>query len=231
MPHTLLSLSQDLHREVGAAGVSPSSVVSATGEWARLVNYIIRSDVEVQEMYEDWKFLRTEYSEAMIPTVNTLTAPTGIKFWDPETFFILESGASTKYPIDVYEYDDIKHEVIDETTQKVPWRVIIMPDNSLKLEAVPNAAHTLSADYFVHPTAMSANSDESAIPDAYRQGVIVGKAIRKYANFEGANEISQEAMDMWEVWFPRLENNQLPNKHHARFRGAGGHFEVIGSQG
>lgn len=232
MARTLLSLSQDLHRETGAAGVAPSSVASPTGEWARLINYIINADLEIQEMYEDWKFLRTEYSNAMSAGVNTLAAPTGVKFWDPKTFQIIEYGgaATDRYPIEVFEYDDIKSEVLDETTQEVPWRVIIMPDLSLKLELVPDAAHTLYADYYVHPTAMSGNTSESAIPDAYRL-VILGRALQMYGEFEGASEIIAKGTRFLDLWFPRLENNQLPNKHHARFRGSGGHFEVIGSQG
>jgi hypothetical protein len=226
---TLLELAQALHSEVGAEGTAPSSVSGARGEWKRLVNVVIRSDIEIQAMYENWKFLRNEFSQTTSDGVATLAAPASIRMWDFDTFKIREAGdsAGDEYPIEAVEYDQIKGEVLD-VTEGVPTRVIVMPDNSLKFEPVPDGAHRILADYYVHPTRMSANGDTSTIPAAYHDAIL-GKAIRKYANFEGANEISQEAMDMWELWLPRLENNQLPNQQHSRFR-TGARIEVIGSQ-
>jgi hypothetical protein len=226
---TLIQLAQALHRDVGATGTAPASVVDARGEWARLVNYVIGADLDVQALWENWKFQRTAYSQAATPSTATLAAPTRIKMWDQETFKIREAGDAVglEYPIEAVEYDDIKREVLD-VTEGIPSRVIIMPDYSLKLEQVPNAAHVLLADHYVHPVALAANADVSVIPTAYHD-VIRGKAVRKYANFEGAGEISQEAMDLYDLWLPRLENNQLPNKNNSRFR-TGGFFEVIGSQ-
>lgn len=225
----LLQLAQKVHSKVGAAGTAPSSVVNARGEWKRIVQAVIDGDLEIQELWENWKFLRNEFSETCTASTATLAAPTGIKFWDFDTFKIREAGdaAGDEYPIEVVEYDEIKGEVLDNS-EDVPSRVIVMPDNSLKFEPVPDAAHRILADYYVHPTAMSGNSDTSAIPSAYHD-VIVGRAIRKYANFEGAQEIGGEAMDLEAIWLPRLENNQLPNKRHSRFR-TGGFFEVIGGQ-
>ena len=54
---TFLELTQDLHRESGAAGSAPSTVVGQTGEAQRLVKWIQRADLQIQKLWHDWEFL------------------------------------------------------------------------------------------------------------------------------------------------------------------------------
>jgi hypothetical protein len=226
---TLIQLAQALWRETGAAGTMPSTVTGAAGEWRRLVNYVINADKDVQALYDNWKFQRTAYSAEVVAGAATRVAPDRIKMWDFDTFKIREAGdsAGDEYPIEAVEYDAVKGETFD-ITEGVPSRIIVMPDNSLVLEQVPDAAHRILADYYVHPTPMSVDASTSVIPSYYHD-VILGRAIQKYANFEGAGNLSNEALELYGLWLPRLEGNQLWNQRHSRFRTGGG-FEVIGSQ-
>jgi hypothetical protein len=230
---TFLELVQDLHTECGAAGVPPTSVVNQTGEAKRLVKWIQRADVLIQELWENWKFLRNEYDQATTASINTLAAPTGIKFWDTSpvqtTFFCVLEGETDadKYELEAVEYDSVKDEILD-TSEGEPWRVIIMPDNSLLVEPTPNGAHRILADYYVEPTPLAANTDVSVIPTMFHNAIL-GRAMIFYGNYENAPEIKLQGQELFAEQLARLENSQLPNQNQSRFR-TGGHFEVIASQ-
>ncbi|MHC4704025.1 MAG: phage adaptor protein [Planctomycetota bacterium] len=224
---TYLELVAELHEEVGAAGIAPTAVTGQQGEAQRLVNWIKRADEFVQLKWVNWKFLRNEFTAGNTTTasVNTLAAPTGLKYWDEKTFKITYPGETEKYPLPVVEYDKIKSDILDETTESVPDRVILMPDGSLKFEPVPDGVYTIHADYYVRPTLLAASADVSAIPEGFHR-VILGRAMILYANFETAPEIKDQGEEIYTEQLALLENDQLPNQHHSRFN-TGAMIEVI----
>lgn len=230
---TFLELVQDLHTEVGAAGVAPTSVSNQAGEAKRLVNWIKRSNRLIQELWENWKFLLASYDQTTTQGVNTLAAPATIKFWDNNcdrtTFFCVLEGQTDadKYPLDVIEYDCVKDEILD-TSEGEPWRVIIMPDYSLMIEPTPNGSHRILADYYTTPTELVNNTDVSVIPVAFHDAIL-GRAMIFYGNYENAPEIKLQGQELFAEQLARLENSQLPNLNNSRFR-TGGLFEVIASQ-
>jgi hypothetical protein len=230
---TFLELVQDLHSESGAAGVAPTSVSGQTGEAKRLVDWIRRADLKVKRLWENWKFMRTTYSQATTDTINTLPKPAGLKFWDvsPEknTFRCVYVGETEDSLIETVEYDEVKDEILD-TDPGEPSRIIIMPDNSLLIEPTPNGAHTIKADYYqtAESTKLVNNDDVSIIPEEFHD-VILARAMIFYANYENAPEIKTQGTELYTEVLARLENSQLPNKFNSRFR-TGGFFEVIASQ-
>ena len=223
---TYLELVQDLHREAGAAGVAPQGVTGLSGEAQRLAAWIKQADNLIQLKYVNWKFLHNEFATANTTTqgIATLAKPTGLRYWDYKTFTLIEPGGTEKYPITVVEYDAIKRDVLD-TTEGYPDRVIIMNDNSLKFEPVPDGVYTVGADYYVRPTLLAASSDVSMIPEEFHQ-IIVGRAMILYANFESAPEIKDQGEEIYVEQLALLENDQLPNQHQSRFN-TGAMIEVI----
>lgn len=221
---TYLELVQDLHTSVGAAGTAPNAVTSVTGEAARLVKWIKQADNYVQLKWVNWKFLRNTYSQATVASTATAAKPALLKYWDFKTFFIIEPGQTDRNTIATVEYDKIKTEVLD-TSETIPSRVIIMPDNSLQFDPVPDDAYTIEADYYEIPTLLAANADVSAIPAEYHQ-IIIGRAMILYANFENAPEIKEQGSEIYLEQLALLENDQLPNQQHSRFN-TGAMIEVI----
>lgn len=235
---TFLGLVQELHRECGAAGRAPTTVIGVTGEAARLVGWIKKANLAVQDLWENWKFLRCAYSQTLTAGANTLAAPTvpnaiGSGMWDLSTFKLQRVSDTFASPLLAVEYDDVKEEIID-TTSSTPWRVTIMPDNSLRFEGTPNAADTITADFYREPirdeldnTVTGADDLESSIPVKFQQ-VIIGKAQTYYGNYEGAAEQKTQGMELYTDYLARLENSELPNGGKSRYRvGRGQHIEVI----
>ena len=223
---TYLELVQDLHVEVGAAGSVPVAVTGLTGEAKRLANWIKRADEFVQLKYVNWKFLRNSFTtnNTTSQSVATLDAPTGTRYWDEKTFTITYPGETDKYPIRAVEYDAIKRDILD-TSEGVPDRVIIMPNQSLMFEPVPDGTYTIIADYYVRPTLLAANADVSAIPEEFHRAII-GRAMILYSNFESAPEIKDQGEEIYIEQLALLENDQLPNQHQSRFN-TGAMIEVI----
>lgn len=227
---TFLELAQDLHREVGAAGAPPSAVTNQTGENLRLVKWIERADYKIQSKWINWKFLRTEFltSNETTQGTPTLSKPADMKTWDLATFKIIFPGQTDEDPLEAVEFENVKGQILD-TNEGPPQRVIILPNNDLLFEPVPDGIYTVKADYYKRPVKLAANDDVSLIPEEYHDSAILGRAMIYYANFENAPEIKQQGQELYEEGLAEMENHQLPNQNYSRFRTGGG-FEVIGSQ-
>jgi|2_EtaG_2_1085320.scaffolds.fasta_scaffold16713_3 hypothetical protein len=220
---TFLQLVQELHREVGAAGTAPSAVTGQVGEAARMVNWVISADYYIQMLWHNWKFLKhaTGFSVSTVASTATLAKPTSHHFWDMETFKI-DGG-----PLAAVEYEVMKADVLS-TTEAQPGRVIIMPDNSLKFDPIPDDAYLITADYYLQPTKLAANADVSAIPLTYHQ-VILGRAMQLYANYEDAAEAKRQGTEIYDEFIQRLQDHQLPSQEYSQFKSTGNFIEVIAS--
>ena len=214
----------DLHSESGAAGQAPTTVLNQRGEYNRLVNWIRDADTYIQDLYENWKFMRMPYSEETLVANNVLPAVQDVARYDEDTFKIIESGYTDENLIEVVEYDTIKNEIRD-TTSNVPYRVIIMPDNTLEVDPVPDAAHTIKCDYYKNAVEMTANDSVSVIPPRFHKAIL-GYGLMLYAGYEKADEIMNQGEKIFGQQLSRLENSQLPNQFNSRYRTGGG-FEVI----
>jgi hypothetical protein len=219
-----LQLVQALHAECGASGTAPQTVISQRGEAQRFVNWILRADRRIQKMWVNWKFLRREFSQPTTEDEPSMPAPDDFGAWDLKTFRITEEGTTEPTPIEAVEYEKVKRE-IPQTESGFPFRVVIMPDNSLRIDPPPDGAHQIEADYWAKHTPMSGNTSESAIPEDFHD-VILGKAMTYYGRYENAPEMLEAGQELLDDTLPRLENKELPNEDNARFR-TDGFFEVI----
>ena len=206
--------------------------MSQAGETGRLVNWIKRADRKITLKWINWKFMRGTFAAAggntTSASVATLAKPSDLKTWDLKTFKITYPGETDKQPLEAVEYEQVKDEILD-TTEGAPWRVIIMPDNSLMFEGVPDGVYTIDADYYKTYTPLTVNGSIPAMPADYHDTVIIGQGMVYYGNYENAPEIKQQGMELLEDGLMELENHQLPNQDYSRARTGGG-FEVIGGQ-
>jgi len=221
---TFLQLVQDLHRESGASGSAPTTVLNQRGEANRLVNWIRDADTYIQDLWENWKFMRSEYSEYCSPSSSLLPIVQDVAMYDQTTFFITESGSSDKNPIEVVEYDSIKSDILS-TDDGTPDRVIIMPDNTLRVDPPADAAHLITGDYYKNAVEMTLDASVSVIPARFHKAIL-GYALTLYAKYENAPEIKTQGEDIFGQQMNRLENSQLPNNFNSRYRTGGG-FQVV----
>lgn len=246
---TFLQLVADVWRECGCSGGAPASTVAQTGEALRLVNWVHDSELEIQNLWVDWKFLRktltfytgTNNQTGIFTALNgAVTAfPTDLAEWDYNTFFITPTGSTIPQPLQVVEWQEVRSEVFDIVDFTTPWRVIVMPDNTLRFDLIPDQSYQCTAEYRTVPYDLKVDADISAIPARFANRLIVEWARMKYGNFENAAEqvaaarnaiygtVNDNGIMTTQGLLAALENDQLPNNKNSRLQQ--GNNIVIGS--
>jgi len=197
-----LQLVNELRRECSVAGNGLTTVVAQTGESQRLVQWIKQANDEIQGKYFDWLFLRVADTFDTLAGNDTVSKPDDLNIWDVQRFYI---GTQK---LEVMDYAD--YEPMDADSGQ-PHTVIVMPDNSLLLYPNPDAAYTVSYDYYRTPNVLSIDTDEPLIPSQFHR-VIVYRAMAMYANYESAQELSKQALEVYAEAMRQLQNHQLPEK-------------------
>lgn len=239
---TFLQLVQDLYREVGAAGGTPTTAipttVGVTGEILRLVNYVHDAELEIQNLWVDWKWLRktlTFYTGAnnqtgIFTTQNGAISalPADLAEWDWESFFILPPGNTSFQPLPTREWQEVRREVFDTVDFRQPYRVIVMPDNTLRFDNIPDQSYQCTAEYRAVPYDLKVDADVSNIPARFANRLIIEWARMKYGMFESAPEqVTHAKLNIYgtldDAGIPTnngilaaLENDQLPNRKNSR---------------
>lgn len=223
-----LTLVQEVHRESGSGGTAPTTLLDLRGENERLKNWVARAYLEIQELHSDWKFLWNQHSMEVLASQSiynpllgvglSLSPSSQIGEMDRETFF-LDGDKLT-----AIDYLEVRHIAV-ETTEGAPYQVVMMPDDSLRLDPPPTSDGTLIFDYWATPANLTNNADEPALPVRFHR-VIIGKALIMYANYENAPEILKTGQEMYVEWMMRLESDQLPGDRYQHSKAEGGDMVI-----
>lgn len=219
---TYLELVQDLHRDCNVGGTSPTSASFATGLTgvaSRLKAWVKDSDIEIKSKWFNWKFLWADSSITTVNGTSTYSAPTGLGIYDKETFLIGTDALA------VVEYREFKETLRGTTVSNAkPTLAVILPDNRIRLWPTPDAVYTVTYEYYKSAVAstLAVHGDESVIPTAFHK-VLYYSAMLKYANWDNAGELRQQAMEQLYGldqsreggWIAKLEAHQLPNHGYA----------------
>jgi hypothetical protein len=239
---TYLQLCQDLYLEVGAAGGTPTaaipSTVGVTGEIQRLCRYVHDAELDIQNMWVDWKWLRktltfytgTQNQTGIFTTQNGAISayPSDVAEWDWKSFQILPPGNTIYAPLPTFEWQTVRNFIFDTSDFTQPWRVIVMPDNTFRFDLIPDQSYQCYCEYRAVPYDLKNDSDVSNIPARFGNRLIVEWARMKYGMFESAPEqVTHAKMNIYGLLddsglhqnngiLAALENDQLPNRKNSR---------------
>lgn len=217
---TYLELCRRFVGEYGiAGGTGPSTTVSQTGELGRVCRWIADAELYVNVLWTDWRFLWRQYSETL--TIGSSTAPIHsvstepVREYDIRTFY-LNKDQDSYIKLDYVEWSDFNGMYNVGARSNQPPNVITMrPDRVLELDYPADAAYTLTADFYVSPTRMSADTDEPMMPEEFER-IIIARAAIMYGNKEDAPEIISGAEAEYLDMLEKLEANQLPSAREQR---------------
>ena len=212
-----LQLCQRLRDECSVAGAGPVTVIDQQGEYAKLVNWIRDANLEIQAKYFNWSFL---YSNCVFTTepgtreYRPPMIPEDIHHFDRDTFRINDCQILS------FNYDWFNAYTMNQVGE--PDLAILMPDNAIMLDPVPDDEYPVSFRYWRKPQVLKEDTDIPWIPEPY-QMAIVYLAMNKYANYDNAPEIKQQGMDGYMSLLPQLEFSQLPGQEEL---GMVNHYDI-----
>lgn len=221
-----LQLVQRLNQEAGATGATISTTLSQSGLVQRLIDWIDSAYQDIQNLRENWDFLREDFSFTTNTTSREYTKDaislTDLNAWKTDDVRVYKVATDETQLI--YEpWDNFKRTFIfgaHRTTTARPFYFSIDAAGSFWTDYIPNDTYTINGEYFKVAQAMSstgatANTDTPLIPTRY-QMAIVWRALMFYGAYEGADEVYTHGEKEYRAILSALEFNQLPRQRFLR---------------
>lgn len=213
-----------------------STTVSQSGQFQLIVDWVDTAWNDIQTVHDDWDWMRSSYvlgSGAVFATVaGTASYPLGsgsgtcgvtvatFGKWDPMTFrtYTTATGTSDETYLDQIPFDTWRDAYMIgnlRTVQTRPVAVAIGPNKSVCIGPPSNGNYTVEGDYWLAPSAMSADASEpTGLPTQF-QMMIVWRALTMYASFWAAPEVYERGMSNYNMLISRLEAQRLPTIAYA----------------
>lgn len=195
-----LQLCQDVVRESGtiSGDTTPTTTVGQSGRLLKVVNWVVKAWQEIQNLHDDWIWMRAEFSGPIIQgtTRYLYTTMTGITRWsrwltgEDTDFMIYKTslGVSDETLLTEISWPVWRARYGRGTqVQRRPIEYAISPLGEICLGPVPDAAYTLRGEYQLSAQTLSANADIPELPDTSLHTVIVWKALLLLAQFDEGN--------------------------------------------
>lgn len=218
-------------KECGASGGPVSTAIGLTGDLDLIGGWVDDSWNETQINHDDWDWMRSSNilgsGASFVPTagqfniqLGTNTGQAGIAVdsfgkWDRETFrcFVTSVGTNSELFLDDVPYDSWRNSYMFGAMRQVqtrPVAVAVGPDQSVNLGPPPNGLYTITADYWMAPSVMVADTDVPVgLPLRYHM-LIVYKTMMKYAGYQSAPEVYTRGNMEYRLMFDQLEAARLP---------------------
>jgi hypothetical protein len=203
MPSTFLELGQQLVEDAGISG-NITSMVNQTGEFKRVVDWVIRATTEVEGLWFNWDFLHNFYSFNTVVGVSDYAPPSDYNLWDNATAKIVAQNLPLEFVMWTRKKLDVTAPIAG-----TPYLFTVLPNKSLRFYNTPTSIDQIDIEYWQKPTVLAANLDTPAIPVQFRD-IIVYKALQYYANYESADEAKTQALEAYAARLAQLESYASP---------------------
>lgn len=225
-----LELAQELESEaVGIRSIAAFNP-TASGESGRLCNWIKQAHEEIQNAFDDWRWMRVgwtlntvagtdSYSYGSCTDALTGTAISRFARWyggDLITSIYLQSaGAGTKRWLTWLEWDDFRQLY---KRQPIPngspafWTV--NPQNQIVFGPTPDGVYVVGGDYHRSPLDFTDGADTPEFPSRFHR-LVVWWALMKYGLYESAPEVIARAKSEKSMLWRSLQDDQRPPTHFA----------------
>jgi hypothetical protein len=216
--------------ECGISGTL-TTTQNQTGEMLRIVTWVNQAWNELQTEHDDWDWSRASNILGSGASFTTVAGQASYPFgtgpgtngilrdnfnkWDRETFrnYTTSVGFTNEMFLDYVPYDVWRDAYMLGAMRNVQTRPVafaIGPDKSICLGPPPNDQYTITGDYFMAPTDMSADTDlPKGLPTNYHM-MIPYYAMMTYAGYESAPEVYQRGLAGYKSNLSALEAIQIP---------------------
>lgn len=216
---TYLELCQRARQEMGISGSGPTAVTGQVGQLKKVVDWVARSWVDIQQMRPNWLFMNSEFTFDTVAATRDYLATdysiTDLALWDYDSFLIYETavGESDENELKYYTYANWRPAFrarMNDRADERPQLFTILPSNEVRFEPRPDDIYTITGEYKRTAQNFTADTDTpTGLPDDFHL-IIVWKALEYYGFEENAPEKLDQAETNFDTLLFRLENEQLP---------------------
>ena len=213
---TYIELCQDMAREVGIPGTGPSTVTPTAEDEADVVRYIKDANTDICSMWFNWDFLWGEHSTNTVASTSTISSPSDLAQWNIDSVVYAPTSENWQ-PLTYVGWRQYREDYKYGTVATgVPEFFSVKPDNVIDMYPTPDAATTLTAEYWKTPAVLSATTDTPVIPTRF-QRIIICRGKMYYSEQNDAPEVLSSAMAEFNDLLKKLEADQLPSQRDRRF--------------
>jgi hypothetical protein len=213
---TFLELCVRLRDEAGISGTGPSTVVSQTGDYGRIVNWIQSAYEDIQNQKPYWRFLQTAFTfstvdgtQSYTPTVAGLTTFQSWKIVEYGDIRVYTATTDEQY-LEFIPWDIFRQTYLFGTARDAegkPAFVTIDPGKALYFYPKPDAVYTIGGEYFKKADILSGNTDEPIFPSQYHMAIVY-RALMFYGAYDAANERYSHGQNEYKKMLRKLEFDQ-----------------------
>lgn len=217
-----LQLARAVKRESGLSGGPPASVTTASGDDARVFEWVNWAWRDIALAHESWLFRRGEaLGQATGITLPPAAALPGFALTDwaswkqqnPEyrpSAWRVADGQASERGMEYLPYDRFRARFLVGAHSPGPLRFwSIAPGGELLVGPTPDSAHQVRASYVRDVVDMALDADVPAMPARFHP-LIAWRALREYGGFDAASEVYQRAEQNYSMGYSALAQSQLP---------------------
>lgn len=204
-----LDLVTAVYEEAGISGTPPADVTSVSGEAKRIVRWVKEAYRQIQLQSLKWKWMRGT------ATVNTVagdrdyavaefSGATRHRAWITSSARIYKTSQDSETTLFYLSYEDwLAAYNIGSQVQGRPVHYTIGPNNVILLGPTPDDVYTVTIDFYKSVHELASNTDVPELPADYHYAIVY-RTLMKYARFESAPEIYDDARDEYLAEMRRL---------------------------
>lgn len=209
---TFLQLCQRLRQEAGISGTGPSAVTGQTGEMKRVVDWINAAwmDIQIDHIRYDW--MKGSFTLTLAGSDAEYAASdasiTDLREWDRESLKVYETSTADETELTFVPYDEFRSAYMVGTIPTGrPEVFTVKPDKTMRFWPTPSGTFTVTGEYHKAASEMAADADEPGMPDEFHMAIVY-RALQKYARYESAPEIYDDAKEEYRRMRNALRINQ-----------------------
>lgn len=218
---TYVQITDSLKTECGVSGARLTTLVNQVTEINRLAGWVNQAWMDIQEIHEDWFFLRQSFTfntatgqQSYTPTQAGIAVAPGLGTWKRDSVRIYSTsvGVSNEMMMPYLDYDsfrDLWQYASMRNIQTRPTVFTIDPQFNLLMGSTPDSIYTVNGEYFQAPSMMAADTDVPVMPARWHN-LIVYRAMQHYGLYEAAPEVLQRGQIEFSKMLSRLQTQQLP---------------------
>lgn len=206
-----LDLVRAVYEEAGVSGQPPSDVNAATGEAKRIVRWVKEAYRQIQLQSLTWKWMMASGSVTTTTGVNTyavssFSGTSRHRAWIPKSARIYKQsvGTADQTPLLYLSYEDWQAAYqLGAQSNGRPIHFTIGPNNTILLGPSPDDQYVVTIDFYKSVHELVSNTDVPELPPDYHYAIVY-RALMKYARFESAPEIYDDAREDYLAEMRRL---------------------------